>query len=243
MVILTGGEPYSDNNYNYPMFSNLFKGEGLAFFFNKIICMLAELKKLPAHIDEQNEFTCTLSKAMPDQVLNTYWANPLENNCLEKIKIFYQNNGFKMIKLHQCWTKFDVTSETCQQIFEWSNENKIPVFIHLISREQVKKFAYVANNFPETVFIVAHMIGSKSMRARLKNKNIFFDLSAPQLYSVEILKKAIKAYGTDRLLLGSDNPYGNNNVEKILKRLKKLQLSEQDLRLICGENIKKLLLL
>lgn len=113
----------------------------------------------------------------------------------------------------------------------------------MISHEQVEKFTNIANRFMNTVFIIAHMIGSDWMRGKLENKNIFFDLSAPQLYSVDIMKKTIDVYGAEKLLLGSDTPYGNHNIGKVIQRLKQLKLSEDNIALICGENIKNLLML
>lgn len=243
MVVLTGGEPYSDKNYSYPMLSNLITSDKLGYLFNKIICKITKLKKMAAHIDEQNEFVFKISKKLPDKVKNTYWANPLNDNCIAKMLNFYQSHGFRMIKLHQCWTQFDISSEICSKIFKWAQKNTLPVFIHLVSQEQTLKFVDIANSFSDTVFIVAHMIGVNSMINKLTNNHVFFDLSAPQLYSVDILKRALKAFGAEKLLLGSDTPYGNNNIDKIIVRLEQLHLSEHDINLICGENIKRLLML
>ena len=105
------------------------------------------------------------------------------------------------------------------------------------------KFIDTANRFTDTVFVVAHMIDSTSMINRLTNNHVFFDLSAPQLYSLDILKKVIRAYGAEKLLLRSDSPYGNNNIDKIIKRLKRMHLSEHDINRICGENIKCVLMM
>ncbi len=243
LVVLTGGEPNSVKNYSYPMLSNLITSEKLGYGFNKIIRKVTKIKKMASHIDEQNAYVCTLAKRLPGKVINTYWANPLDDNCFQKMTHFYEKHGFGMVKLHQCWTEFDITADVCSKIFAWGAENKRPVFIHLLSQAQVMKFVDVANRFSDTAFIVAHMIGSSYMINRLTNHHVFFDLSAPQLYAVDILRKAITAYGAEKLLLGSDTPYGNNNMDKIIERLKQLQLSEQDMRLICGDNIKRFLML
>ena len=134
MIVLTGGEPNSDKNYSYPMLSNLVRGEKLCYFFNKIICRVTELKKVAIHIDEQNEFVCSIAKELPGKVINTYWANPLDDDCIVKMENFYQKHGFCMVKLHQCWTQFDISSETCSKIFAWATENQLPIFIHLLSQ-------------------------------------------------------------------------------------------------------------
>ena len=241
MVVLSGGEPKSSKNYAYPMLSNIFKGEKLSYFFNKIICKVTRLNNMAEHIEEQNEIVANLAKKCPDMIINTYWINPNDRNCLEKLKTNYSKYHFKILKLHQCWMDFDINSESCNEIFTWAQDNNIPVFIHFISHEQVVLFADIANHFSNTKFIVAHMIGADYLSNVLQYKNVYFDLSAPQLYSMDILKRAISNFGVDRLILGSDTPYGTNNINRVLARLRKLSLSNQDIDLISGENIKKLL--
>lgn len=70
---------------------------------------------------------------------------------------------------------------------------------------------------------------------------VYFDLSAPQLYSLRILKNALNTYGANRLTLGSDTPYGKNNIQLNIDRLRKLNLSDKDIKAITGGNIVELL--
>jgi len=240
-VVLCGGEPNSRKNYSYPMISNIFKGQELGYFFNKIISKVTKASHVANHIDEQNEYVYNLSCQLPQRVINAYWVNPLDDDYMDKLQKKYQTYKFKMIKLHQCWTNFDISCEQCTAIFNWTTEHNVPVFIHLLSHEQVVKFVKVANKFKDTTFIVAHMIGSYYMSNTLKNQNVFFDLSAPQLYSLDILKRAINNFGVQRLLLGSDTPYGIDNIDKVRKNLSQLSLLDNEIALICGDNLAKLL--
>ncbi|BCN30920.1 hypothetical protein bsdtb5_22150 [Anaeromicropila herbilytica] len=41
--------------------------------------------------------------------------------------------------------------------------------------------------------------------------------------------------------MGSDTPYGKNNIAKVLSRLRKLELTDREISLISGENIVKIL--
>lgn len=66
-------------------------------------------------------------------------------------------------------------------------------------------------------------------------------MSGPQTYPTKIIKKALKTVGSTKLILGSDAPYGNNNIQKIQNRLQKLSLEKKDLDNIMGDNIIKLL--
>ncbi|MEM1485983.1 amidohydrolase family protein [Oscillospiraceae bacterium PP1C4] len=241
MVVLCAGEPNSGKNYTYPMLSKIFKGQRLAFVFNKIIRTIVKINHSSGYIDEQNEKVSKLQQQMPDKIINTYWANPLEINCIEKMERFYSINGFKMLKLHQSWTPFDIRSSESINIIMWATKKNLPIFIHLYSDEQVSGFVEIANKFMDATFIVGHMIGITSMGDKLKNENVYFDLSAPQLYSESILETAIGKVGYEKLILGSDSPYGIDNIAKNLERLNKLLLPENQMRCICGENLIKIL--
>jgi hypothetical protein len=60
---------------------------------------------------------------------------------------------------------------------------KLPIFIHLFSKEQSIRFAKLTNVFINTTFIIAHMIGFEEITAKSINTNVYFDISAPQLIS------------------------------------------------------------
>lgn len=239
-VILCGGEQDSKRNYFYPLMSNLLRKETLSYNYNKLICKMVKLCKLADYIEGQNYVVWKLASTRPDRIWNAYWVDPSDDSCIEKMDKFYQKYGFHMIKLHQCWTDFDIQSKNCRKLFQWAAKNKIPVFIHIISYKQVIRFTSMANKYRNTKFIIAHLIGSQTMYPRLKYNNVFFDLSSPQLYSIGILKKALETYGAERLILGSDAPYGINNIDKIKKRLKKLKVSKRERKLIYGDTLNSL---
>lgn len=241
MVVLCAGEPDSDKNYTYPMLSKIFKGQSLAYVFNKIIRTIVKIKHTSDYIDEQNERVSKLQQQLPSKIINAYWANPLEVDCIDKMERFYSTNGFKILKLHQCWTPFDIRSSESINIIMWASKKNLPIFIHLFSDEQVSGFVEVSNKFIDTTFIVGHMIGFTSMSDKLETQNVFFDISAPQLYSETILERAIHKIGYEKFILGSDSPYGIDNIAKNIARLKKLLLTENQIRCICGENLIRIL--
>lgn len=239
-VILCGGEPNSKKNYFYPLMSNIFRKETLSYNHNKLICKMVNLHKLSDYIEEQNHIVWKLASSQPEKIWNAYWVDPTDDSCMEKMENFYQTYGFRMIKLHQCWTDFDIQCKNCRRLFQWAAKNKIPVFIHIISYKQVIRFTSIANKYNNTKFIIAHLIGSETMYSRLQYSNVFFDLSSPQLYSVRMLKKALDNYGAERLILGSDAPYGIDNINKIKKRLKKLKITKRERKLIYGDTLNSL---
>lgn len=118
----------------------------------------------------------------------------------------------------------------------------MPVFIHLLSKKQVRKFVALSNNFPNTVIIVAHMIGFKEINDNSINTNIYYDMSAPQLISKEILEQAVKRVGYNRIILGSDIPYEERNLQINIECIKNLHIDERGRNNIMGGNIMRLLL-
>ena len=53
--------------------------------------------------------------------------------------------------------------------------------------------------------------------------------------------KAIEHFGANRILLGTDTPYGKNNLQKNIDRVKRLNIGDQEKEMILGNNMKELL--
>lgn len=233
-IVLCGGEAGSKRNYLYPPLSDVIEEERADRLVNGMIAKAVGILGLAKHFDKENERVWRLRQELPEQVWNAYWANPLEEECLDKMERFYHEKGFVMVKLHQCWTDFDIASEMSGRIFDWAAGKNLPVFLHLKNRRQALAFAAAANEYPATKFIVAHLLWAGAMAAVLTGTHVWFDLSSPQLYSLNTLRFALERYGSGRLVLGSDMPYGMKNIRLILKRLDRLELSA-----VCREQIMK----
>lgn len=240
-VVLCPGEPGSAKNYSYPMLSDIFKSENLVYFLNRIISFVTNISRVSNHIDEQNKFVYDISREHAQRIVNAYWANPLDDNCIQKLSDYYPVYKFRLIKMHQCWNKFDICEPKSVEVIKWAAEKNLPIFVHLLSEEQVLKFVKITNKFKDTKFIVAHMIGFEKISMNTQNDNLYYDLSGPQTYPTKIIKKALALVGSRRLILGSDTPYGIDNIQKIQNRLSQLSLSRKELDNIEWGNIANLL--
>lgn len=240
-MILCGGEPGSRRNYPYPLLSNIMREEQAVGIINGMIKKVIQKAGYAGRFDEENERVWELSRQLPGKVYAAYWVNPLERDCLEKMDGFYRKKGFVMIKLHQCWTEFDVQGERCAQLFEWAAEHKVPVFIHLSDRRQAVRFLAVAEHFSTTRFIVAHMLWAGVMAGGLKTGNVYFDLSSPQLYSMATLRRVLDLWGAGHMIMGSDFPYGLQNIRHVMVRLDNMGISAEEKQMICEDNVIRLL--
>lgn len=240
-IVLCGGEPGSRRNYPYPLLSNVWAEDRVATAINGLIKGVTRFRGYAFHLDAENRRVRDLSRELPGRVLPAYWVNPQESDYMNKMSAFYRQNSFSMIKLHQCWTAFNVASAACQRLFAWAGTRQIPIFIHLANREQARRLAEMANRYYHTNIIVAHLLWAVEIYPVLHHNNIWFDLSSPQLYTIDTLQSVLAACGAERLILGSDTPYGNHNISVILKRLKQLSLSEDQMDQVVEKNILHLL--
>lgn len=240
-ILLCPGTQNDHKDYDYPMLSEQFPHFESIYWMNKGISLLARRGKLVETLDEENDKVFELAQAHPRHILQAYWLNPLKEDYLEKLEAAWQAYHFKCVKLHQCWTPFDALDVKIKKITEWAIAHDLPIFIHLKNKRQVQNFIKLTNMYLEAKFIVAHMIGVKTIGVDSQNKNVYFDLSSPQLVLKEDLEVALRTVGPGRMTLGSDTPFGKNNLAINLKRIDALALTEEERGWIKGENLAKLL--
>lgn len=75
----------------------------------------------------------------------------------------------------------------------------------------------------------------------IKSANLVYSLNKIICFATKIIEKALILVGSRRLILGSDTPYGIDNIQKIQNRLKQQSLSRKDLDNIDWRNIARLL--
>ncbi|HYF83484.1 MAG TPA: amidohydrolase family protein [Clostridia bacterium] len=240
-VVLCPGEANSKKTYGLPLLSEKFPNKDFIFVVNRIIGFITKINGAAKHINEHNRYVYELFQMCPDKIIQSYWVNPLDNDCLTKLKDDYAKYNFKIIKLHQCWHKFDISNENSTKIIEWAFEQSIPIFIHISTKKQVQAFIQTANKYYNNTFIVAHLIGFEDIYEHVKNSNIYYEVSPPQLIPINKLKIAISKVGAERLILGSDTPYGKNNLRINIDCINSLDISEHEKDLIKGQNMYKLL--
>ena len=91
-------------------------------------------------------------------------------------------------------------------------------------------------------FIIAHLIGLEVfIDAGFEQSNVFFDISCYQIVSEIKIKLALEKFGHEKIIMGSDTPYGKDNLKQIIDRVLRLSLSDSEKDLILGGNLQKLL--
>jgi len=74
-----------------------------------------------------------LVKLIPDKVIQFYLLTDEHTNISSTLTSKYKEQGFKGLKIHQCWFPILIDSDVFEQIADWATENELPIFIHLLS--------------------------------------------------------------------------------------------------------------
>ena len=156
--------------------------------------------------------------------------------------------GLKGVKLHPDFQQFAMNEKRAFNIGEVVRDGKVPMQVHCgdfrynySNPEQIKPFL---DEFPEIPFIGAHFAGwsiwEEATEQLSGTPNLYVDISS-SLYdlSPETAVELIHAYGSDKVLWGTDYPMWESESE--MEYFNKLDLTEKERSQILYENAARLL--
>lgn len=241
-VILVPGQMNSTRTYPLPDVAKLFPSKDLIPYLNQMIGLSTTLSGDVKTIPEGNRYVRSLAEACPDRVIQFYWALLQRPGIQQEIERDYKAWGFKGLKLHQVWQTFSVRSSAFEAVAEFAVAQSIPIFIHLRTLRDVHEHIAFIKRHPESCFIVGHLFGLEEyIKSGVADGNVYFDISAPPFVSRDRLLQAIDHFEANKIILGSDSPYGKDNLRRNVHRVRELRLSEADTQLILGGNLQRML--
>ena len=155
-------------------------------------------------------------------------------------------NGFKGIKLHPDFQKFNIDDENAEKFYRAAS-GKLPILFHIgddrYEYSKPERLVKMAKKYPETIFIAAHFGGYRCWNDAKLYKgldNVYFDTcSSLPFISAERAKEIIDMLGADRFFFATDFPMWDSLTE--LERFNKIPLTEVERELIFSANIKRIL--
>ncbi|WP_265443023.1 amidohydrolase family protein [Acetivibrio straminisolvens] len=176
----------------------------------------------------------------------------------------YILDGAKGIKLHPMAQGFDPKDKRLEGIYEFCSDIAFPIVFHCgrVANARLNRFSDVETLEPliaryESIpFILTHMADGNVkdvLRLSKSYENVYFDTSIvisgyppiretnkPSWLDDSIPEGVINEIGAERLVFGSDYPWGSPAWD--LKRFMGMKLSSEQKKIILGENAMKLFL-
>ncbi len=241
-VVLVPGELNSKSEYSLPNIASGFPKYNVVKLTNSLTKYVMMLTGKVKDIPEGNKYVYDLKTKTGNRVIQFLWATTGIKNITNYLNTKYDDWAFQGVKLHQCWEKFSIDSDFFKSVAEWTEKHDLPLFIHLFSDNDVLKLIEYKIKHPKLKLIVAHLFGLEIfIKSGFKDENLYYDISTYQVTSDKRVLKAIDYLGSDKIIMGSDTPYGKNNLRNNIDRVNKLEIPKGDKELILGLNMKKLL--
>ena len=151
-------------------------------------------------------------------------VDPRDPKMKEKLKT-YVESGCRGLKLHPIIQDFHPASAECMETVEEFSQYGLPVFFHsgrtayYVPESESEEYANPLNfvklfsSFPKVRFVLGHM-GMFESRDAIEVaqvlRNVYLDTS---FQSIRMVKKAVERAGADRIVFGTDWPFGGQRFE------------------------------
>jgi hypothetical protein len=193
----------------------------------------------------RNELTLNAVKNHPDRFTGLVWVNPLTGEkAVNKIREGCKEWGFRGIKLHPLMDAYLPDSEIVHPVMEQAEKFKIPVLFHCGHPPWSLPwhFENLADRFSEVPIILGHMghghivYINGAISVAQKFDNVYLETSGMPMHTK--IKEAVDKVGLNKVLYGSDAPFGHPAFE--LKKVEVSGLKKHEISRVLGENAQEL---
>lgn len=193
--------------------------------------------------DPDNKSVFNAVRENPDRFLGWVFVNP-KGKCdqVAELETYKNEKGFIGVKAHPFWHHF--TPIELLPVAERLAQIGKPLIIHCGFGEE-GNFGALLRRAPDLKLILAHTgfpEYSDTWKAVLPWKNVYLDLSQTSYVSERATREAVSYLGADRLIFGTDGPYGFHDEQGrydygfIKRRIERLFPEEIVRRKLLGEN-------
>lgn len=203
--------------------------------------------KLMDRLSRYNDWLCSAARE-DSRIEPAIAADPTigESEMAAEILDKLERYQIRAVKIHPEVNGVFPTHQGYQPVFELAQQKDLVVISHggLSASEKnycaPENFIEVLGNFPKLKLVVAHLAFPQVqvlIEMASRYPNLYTDMSfilSNSLLTEEELCKAIRDYGTERMLFGSDAPWADP--EKDADQLTKLKLSDSELEMVTWKN-------
>jgi predicted TIM-barrel fold metal-dependent hydrolase len=201
------------------------------------------------HTYPDNRPVAEAVKKHPDRFIGFVFLNPKNNpQVMAQLEQGIKEYGLRGVKVHSWFHDYDPgqllldVARRCEQL-------GLPLLIHLGSRPETGNVQGLLDACPDLKLILAHLgipWFARSWAQAKRYPNVYLDISGPYL-SPGLVAKAVQVVGPDKLIYGTDAPYGLRTKEGGLDYthskawVERLPIGQQDKDKIFSANLLHLL--
>lgn len=242
-VVLCPGPINGPRKWPVPDLTGILRSRRLNYWGSRLLRLAGRLVPKKHSLPNGNVYVASMTERYPERIVQAYWVDPRDSQMVAGLERQHRALGFSVLKVHQCFQRFRLDGPEMQELVDFAREKSLPLFIHHYSKKDAHDLLALVAGHPGTTFIIGHLLGLDVFIrvGREKLKSVYFDISPPNLVPEIFVHEALRSFGADRLLLGSDTPYGRDNLRKNIERILRLDIPDEEKRLILGGNMQRLL--
>lgn len=224
---------------NFPLFNVSLNADEMVSVMNQYSIRKSVVSALP------NELTLNAVKQYPDKLVGLVWINPYDGDkAMKNIDQAINRWNFKGIKMHPLLDAYLPDQEIVRPIMDQARKYQIPVLFHCGHPPWSLPwhFGNLADTYPDVTIILGHMghghivYINAAIEVAEKHENILLETSAMPMQSK--IKEAVAKVGDDKVMYGSDMPFGHPAFE--IKKVEVAGLTKKQLNLVLEENARKI---
>lgn len=195
----------------------------------------------------ENEKLATQIEALKKRFVLVAWLNPKYDTAAD-LQALVENNDFQGLKLHPVFDQYKLSDPMVVPQIEKAIELEVPILIHTgwKSEGKVQDIENLAEKYSDGTFICCHMKEEFNLNDRFSHielaahhPNVFLECS--YIPHPRRLAEAVDVIGPEKILFGSDYPWGARDISWEKTKVTAAQISNDDKKKILAENAKKLL--
>ena len=196
--------------------------------------------------DEVNSFIAESMKAAPERIIGFIRVNPhLQDHALRSIRVGVEEQGFRGVKFHPRNEAFAINSEELSfPLADLAAKLRVPILIHTGEPDtygfaQPTLVGDLADAFPDLTLIIGHM-GKRLFEDAILVARWFENIVIETSFrNPGDIARAVKRVGADRVVYGSDMPFGVPEIEMMKVRICDITAEEKEM--VLGANMARIL--
>ncbi len=193
-----------------------------------------------------NDQTAAYVARYPDKFIGFAYVSPVMPECIvPELERAIDKLGFLAIKIYPPYTRWPLNDPVWDPIYRFADERSLAVISHTGVGETCSPVYIedIAGRYPAANFVIGHSgnsepYRSQAIQAAQRFSNVYLE-TCSTFREPGVIERLVAEAGADRVVFGSDVPLMDPRPQ--LGKIITAEISDDEKRLVLGENAKRLL--